>query len=42
MKTLLKLLIVGFIAKWLVDRFRGRTTAEQSVATPQTRTTPAI
>jgi hypothetical protein len=42
MKTLLKLLIVGFIAKWLMDRFRGRTAAEQAVATPQTTTTPAV
>jgi hypothetical protein len=38
MKTLLKLLIVGFIAKWLVDRFRGRTTAQQTAVTPQTTT----
>jgi hypothetical protein len=42
MKTLLKLLIVGFIAKWLMDRFRGRTTADQTVTTPQTTTTPAV
>jgi hypothetical protein len=41
MKTLLKLLIVGFIAKWLVDRFRGRTTEEQAVTAPPT-TTPAV
>jgi hypothetical protein len=41
MKTLLKLLIVGFIAKWLVDRFRGRATAEQAVTVPPT-TTPAV
>jgi hypothetical protein len=39
MKTLLKLLVVGLIAKWLVDRFRGRTAAEQTVTTPQTTTT---
>jgi hypothetical protein len=42
MKTLLKLLIVGFIAKWLVDRFRGRTRAEQTAVAPQTTTTPAV
>jgi hypothetical protein len=41
MKTLLKLLIVGFIAKWLVDRFRGRATAEQATVTPQAPT-PAV
>jgi hypothetical protein len=41
MKTLVKLLVVGFIAKWLVDRFRGRTTAEQTATVPPT-TTPAV
>lgn len=38
MKALLKLLIVGFIAKWLVDRFRGRASAQQTDVTPQTST----
>ena len=34
MKTLLKLLVVGLIAKWVVDRFRSRTTTEGSITTP--------
>lgn len=41
MRTLLKLLVVGLIAKWLMDRFRGRTAAEQTATTPPT-TTPAV